>query len=55
MKKFGLLGMMGALVLATSCAPTTTEKKEEIKPVPDYRLVGEVFNTYVIVELGEIM
>ena len=30
MKKFGLLGMMGALVLATSCAPTTTEKKEEI-------------------------
>ena len=31
------------------------EKKEEIKPVPDYRLVGEVFNTYVIVELGEIM
>ena len=30
MKKIGLLGMMGALVLATSCAPTTTEKKEEI-------------------------
>ena len=33
-----------------------TEKKEESKKtVPDYRLVGEVFNTYVIVELGETM
>ena len=46
MKKFGLLGMMGALVLATSCAPTTTEKKEEINdsntPLhllqPDYKV-----------------
>ncbi len=33
-----------------------TEKGEESKKtVPDYRLVGEVFNTYVIVELGETM
>ena len=46
MKKIGLLGMMGALVLATSCAPTTTEKKEEINdsntPLhllqPDYKV-----------------
>lgn len=33
-----------------------TEKSEATKKtVPDYRLVGEVFNTYVIVELGETM
>ena len=36
--------------------PSFVEKKAEEKIiVPDYRLVGEVFNSYVIVELGEIM
>ena len=37
--------------------PTFNSEKSE-KPkkiVPDYRLVGEVFNTYVIVEIGETM
>ena len=33
-----------------------SEKSEKPKKiVPDYRLVGEVFNTYVIVEIGETM
>ncbi len=34
------------------------EVKEEIKPqkiVPDYKIIGEAFNSYVIVELGEIL
>jgi len=31
------------------------KREENKKTVPDYRLVGEVFNTYVIVELGETM
>lgn len=36
--------------------PTFIEKKEKEKiTVPDYKLVGEVFNSYVIVELGETM
>ena len=36
--------------------PAFVEKKDEAKvTVPDYKLVGEVFNSYVIVELGETM
>jgi len=36
--------------------PTFIEKKEgERVTVPDYKLIGEVFNSYVIVELGETM
>ena len=35
------------------------EQKEEIikttKTVPDYKIIGEAFNSYVIVELGDIM
>lgn len=29
-------------------------KKQEIKVVPDYKIIGELYNSYVIVELGDI-
>ena len=32
-----------------------TPKKTEEKIIPEYRIVGEAFNSYVIVELGDIM
>ena len=31
------------------------EKKLDNKVVPDYKIIGEAFNSYVIVELGDIM
>ena len=34
--------------------PQKEEKKEQ-RVVPDYRIIGEAFNCYVIVELGDIM
>ncbi len=32
-----------------------SQNKEEKITVPDYKIIGEAFNSYVIVELGEIM
>lgn len=36
------------------CAKVIEEKPDE-KIVPEYRIIGEAFNSYVIVELGDIM
>ena len=35
--------------------PATKIEKIEQRIVPDYKIIGEVFNSYVIVELGDIM
>ena len=34
---------------------TESEKTESEKTVPDYKIIGEAFNSYVIVELGDII
>jgi len=39
----------------TKEAPKEEKRTVSEKTVPDYRMVGEVFNCYVIIELGDIM
>ena len=35
--------------------PTVTKEKERKTIVPEYKIIGEAFNSYVIAELGDIM
>lgn len=41
--------------LMTSTETPKEAKEEEKRVVPDYRIIGEAFNSYVIVELGDII
>ena len=41
--------------LMTSTETPKEAKGEEKRVVPDYRIIGEAFNSYVIVELGDII
>lgn len=35
--------------------PNTIEENKQIKTVPEYKIIGEAFNSYVIVEMGDLM